>query len=162
MLTVFCSPILQCRITFVDRGMRTKATWNRSLLQLVQVVVQGWETLLETLAFACDGHNFTRFARGILGVVTHDLPMVKHTLWECLATSVGSEICRETWKWTAPHILKGFYKAIVTVRASKKKFSYKYDSPAPSLLTEYQKPYNTEQNYNEFVWHKKCGCKDCS
>lgn len=31
-------------------------------LQLVQVVIQSWNSFLETLALACIGHNLSRFA----------------------------------------------------------------------------------------------------
>lgn len=75
------------------------------LLQFVQVVVQGWDTFLETLAFACVGDNNTRLACSVHWVSREDLPMVEHTLGEGLATSVGTKVSCETWKWTNVSLL---------------------------------------------------------
>lgn len=75
--------------------------WGRSCasprhLQFVQVVVQGWDTFLETLTFASLCHNNARLGCSIHWVSWEDLPVVKHTLWEGLATGVGTEISCET------------------------------------------------------------------
>lgn len=65
-------------------------------LHFVQVVIQGWDAFLETLAFTCFRHNNTRLASGVHGVSGEDLPVVEHTLWEGLATSVGTQVSCET------------------------------------------------------------------
>lgn len=66
------------------------------LLQFVQVVIQGWDTFLQTLAFTCLSDNNTRLGCRFHWVSREDLPMVEHTLWEGLATSVGTEVSCET------------------------------------------------------------------
>ena len=67
-----------------------------SRLQLVQVVVKGWNALLHTLALACVSDNNSWFGFRRHGVARQDLPVVKHTLWEGLAASVGSQVSSET------------------------------------------------------------------
>lgn len=74
-------------------------------LQFVQVVVQGWDTFLETLTFACLRDNNTRLGCRVKWVSGKDVPMVEHTLWEGLATSVGTKVSGETWEWTEQSML---------------------------------------------------------
>ena len=70
-----------------------------SWLQLVEEVVQGRHTFLQTLALAGLGHNLSGLGCRIEGVTLHYLPVVKHTLWKGLATcfrpQVGSEACEK-------------------------------------------------------------------
>lgn len=73
--------------------------WSR-LLQFVQVVVQSWDTFLETLALACVSNDDTGFGSSFHWVSREDLPMVEHTLWEGLAASVGAEVSCETCEQT--------------------------------------------------------------
>lgn len=70
------------------------------LLQFVQVVVQGWDTFLETFTFACLHDNYAGLACRLHWVSWKDLPVVEHTLWEGLATSVGTKVSCETWEGT--------------------------------------------------------------
>lgn len=57
-------------------------------LQFVQVVIQSWNSFLETLALACVSHDLSRLAVGIHGISREDLPVIKHALWEGLARGV--------------------------------------------------------------------------
>ena len=66
-----------------------------SWLQLVEEVVQGRHTFLQTLALAGLGHNLSGLGCRIEGVTLHYLPVVKHTLWEGLATCVGPQVSSE-------------------------------------------------------------------
>lgn len=86
---------------YVDLNLLGREEWGKSrasprLLQFVQVVVQGWNTFLETLTFACLRHNDTRLGSRGHWVSREDLPMVKHTLREGLATGVGTKVRSET------------------------------------------------------------------
>ncbi len=92
---VLYSPVPQCRLKFVGKGGMRQA--GSRLLQFVQVVVQGWDALLETLTFACLCDNSTRLGCRVHWVSREDLPMVEHALWEGLATSVGTKVSCETW-----------------------------------------------------------------
>lgn len=67
-------------------------------LQFVQVVIQGWDTFLETFTFTRLHHNYTRLGCSFHRVSWEDLPMVKHTLREGLATGVGAKVSGETWE----------------------------------------------------------------
>lgn len=78
-----------------EMGMRQKPSEPRRL-HFVQVVVQSWNAFLQTLAFACFRYNRTRLCCGIHWVSWKDLPMVKHTLREGLATSVWTKVSCET------------------------------------------------------------------
>ena len=85
---------------YVDFNLLGREEWGKSrvilmCLQFVQIVFQEWDTFLETLAFACLRHNYTRLGCCNQWVSWHDLPMVKHTLWEGLATSVGTKVSSE-------------------------------------------------------------------
>lgn len=89
---------------YVDLNLLGREEWGKSrasprLLQFVQVVVQGRDTFLKTLTFACLHHNVTGLGSRGHGVSWEDLPVVKHTLWEGLATGVGTKVCSETWRW---------------------------------------------------------------
>lgn len=67
-------------------------------LQFVQVVIQSWNSFLETLALACVDHNLSRLAAGLHGISRKDLPVIKHTLWEGLARGVGTKVSSEAFK----------------------------------------------------------------
>lgn len=68
-------------------------------LQFVQEVVQGWDAFLQTFAPARLGHHLAGSGAILEGVSGQDLPVVKHTLREGLATCVGPQVsgeaCRE-------------------------------------------------------------------
>lgn len=66
-------------------------------LQFVQVVIQSWNSFLETLALACICHNLSRLAAGLHGISRKDLPVIKHTLWKSLTRSVGTKVSGETF-----------------------------------------------------------------
>ena len=64
-------------------------------LQFVQEVVQGRDAFLQAFALACLSHHLAGAASVVKGVPGQDLPVVKHTLWEGLATCVGSQVSGE-------------------------------------------------------------------
>jgi len=66
-------------------------------LQLVEEVVEWWDALLQTLTFPGIVDNSSRLGRRLKRVTRQDLPVVKDTLWECLATSVGAQVSSETY-----------------------------------------------------------------
>ncbi len=94
---VLYSPVPQCRLTFVGKEEWDKSQAGSRLLQFVQELFQGWDTLIETLTFACLCDNSTRLGCRVHWVSREDLPMVEHALWEGLATSVGTKVSCETW-----------------------------------------------------------------
>ena len=57
-------------------------------LQLVEEVVEGRHALLQTLAFSRVVDNSGRLRRQFKRITREHLPVVKDTLWECLATCV--------------------------------------------------------------------------
>ena len=65
-------------------------------LQLVEEVVEGWDALLETLAFSRVRDDAGWLGGWLAWVPGQDLPVVKDTLRECLATGVGSQVSSET------------------------------------------------------------------
>lgn len=67
-------------------------------LQFVQVVVQGWDALLQPLALAGLCHDLERLGGAVAGVSRENLPVVKHTLREGLPAGVGAQVSGETWK----------------------------------------------------------------
>src|SRR6218665_3817016 len=72
------------------------SSWNRAALQFVEEVVQGWNALLQSLALPCVCDNHTRLGGSIERISTEDLPVIKDALWECLATSVRSQVSRKS------------------------------------------------------------------
>lgn len=78
-------------------------------LQFVQEVVQRWDAFLQAFALAGLGYHLAGTAAVVKGVPRQDLPVVKHTLGEGLATSVGSKVGGEAYtedrrliKWPSP------------------------------------------------------------
>jgi len=66
-------------------------------LQLVEEVVEWWDALLETFAFSRIVDDSGWFGRWLKRVSGQDLPVVKDTLRECLATGIGAQISSETY-----------------------------------------------------------------
>ena len=64
-------------------------------LQFVQIVVEGRNALLQTFAFPNVSDNLEGFAGGVAGVSLENLPVVKHTLREGLASSIAAEVSGE-------------------------------------------------------------------
>jgi hypothetical protein len=52
------------------------------LLQLVEEVIQRWDSLLETLTFPTFCYDLSWLAVGLKWISRQDLPMIKHILWE--------------------------------------------------------------------------------
>lgn len=65
-------------------------------LQFVQVVIQSWNSFLETLALTCIGHDLSRLGAGLHGISRKDLPVIEHALWEGLTRGVGTKVSGET------------------------------------------------------------------
>lgn len=66
-------------------------------LQFVQVVIQSWNSFLETLTLACISHDLSRLGAGFHGISRKDLPVIKHTLWEGLTRCVGTKVSSEAF-----------------------------------------------------------------
>lgn len=64
--------------------------------QFVQEVVKGWDALLEAFTFAGLRNHLVRSTVFIKRVSWQDLPVVKYTLREGLAASVGPQVRCET------------------------------------------------------------------
>lgn len=92
-LMMFCT--VQSRSGKV-RGGRGEMNGTRTL-QFVQVVIQSWNSFLETLALACISHDLRRLAAGLHGISRKDLPVIEYTLWEGLTRSVGTKVSGETY-----------------------------------------------------------------
>ena len=65
-------------------------------LHLVEIVVEGWDTLLESLSLSGIQDDLVWLASGLEWVSWEHLPMVEHALWEGLSSSVGAEISGES------------------------------------------------------------------
>lgn len=78
--------------------MEEGETNGTGALQFVQVVIQSWNSFLETLALACIGHNLRRLAAGIHGISREYLPVIEHTLGEGLTRGVGTKVSSEAFE----------------------------------------------------------------
>lgn len=67
-------------------------------LQFVQVVVKGRDALFQTFAFPNFSNNLEGSGGGVAGVSLENLPVVKYTLREGLASSVAAQVSGEPWR----------------------------------------------------------------
>lgn len=77
------------------RGCARLAGCRKGSLQFVQEVVQGRDAFLQAFALARLGHHLAGATGAVERVSRQDLPVVKHALWEGLATRVGPQVSGE-------------------------------------------------------------------
>lgn len=94
-----CEGLLLWSIMGWSGGCAQVAGCGKGSLQFVQEVVQGRDAFLQAFTLACFGHHLAGATGVVKGVSGQDLPVVKYTLREGLATcvgpQVGGEACRK-------------------------------------------------------------------
>lgn len=67
-------------------------------LQYVEESVQRREVLAEPLSLPCNCYNNAWFGSRVKWISRQLLPVIKHTLWEGLSSSVGTKVTCESCK----------------------------------------------------------------